>query len=412
MGGVGVAASPAVASPGSPMTQDMPSPQVAARARTGARAVVDTPSGGVGRVLVVGDEQAELRPVADAARLTGHQIRTARSAAEAIEHALVRRPDVIVASRGLPDGDGLDLLADLRALGVGGPMVVTARAPTMEEAIEAVGAGAFRYVPLPVGATELAAILDRALEVGVGHRWASVDARGPGGRRLAGQLDAALAGLKVLYLPVIAATDGRIVGYEALARTPGPPLGHPKALTRAAARLGRLRELGRAVRGQVGEVMARRPEAGDIYINLHPRDLLDPDLLSGDSVPHGFARRVVLEVTERQALKAMRDIRGRVAVLRERGFRISVDNMGSGYAGLNTLAALAPDVVKLDRALVQGAEADATNRRVVRALVGACHDLGMRVVAEGVETEAQREAMTDAGCDLLQGFHFGHPQPL
>lgn len=129
-------------------------------------------------------------------------------------------------------------------------------------------------------------------------------------------------------------------------------------------------------------------------------------------MPHAYARRVVLEVTERQALKAMRDIRGRLAVLRERGFRISIDNMGSGYAGLNTLATLAPDVVKLDRSLVRGVEEDAVNRRVAKALVGACHDLGMRVVAEGVETEAERDVMTEAGCDLLQGFLFGRPQPL
>ncbi len=394
------------------MTQDLSSAQVMTRARRGARAAVDTPSGGAGRVLVVGDDGAALRPVEEAARLAGYRVHQARGAVEAIERALVRRPDVIVASRGLPDGDGLDLLADLRALGVGGPMVVTARAPTMEEAIEAVGAGAFRYVPLPVDAERLRGILDEALRAGFGHRWSTVDARGPGGRRLAAHLDAALAGLRVAYLPVVSAADGRVVGYEALARTPGPPLGHPKALTRAAQRLGRLRELGRAVRGQVGEAMARHPEAGDIYINLHPRDLLDPDLLSGDSVPHAYARRVVLEVTERQALKAMRDIRGRLAVLRERGFRISIDNMGSGYAGLNTLATLAPDVVKLDRSLVRGVEEDAVNRRVAKALVGACHDLGMRVVAEGVETEAERDVMTEAGCDLLQGFLFGRPQPL
>jgi EAL domain-containing protein (putative c-di-GMP-specific phosphodiesterase class I) len=96
-------------------------------------------------------------------------------------------------------------------------------------------------------------------------------------------------------------------------------------------------------------------------------------------------------------------------MLRKRGYRIAVDDLGAGYAALGALATLEPEIVKLDMSLVRDIDQHATKRRVVAAIANLCRELGGRVVAEGVETEAERKACIDSGIDLLQGYLFAKP---
>jgi EAL domain-containing protein (putative c-di-GMP-specific phosphodiesterase class I) len=94
------------------------------------------------------------------------------------------------------------------------------------------------------------------------------------------------------------------------------------------------------------------------------------------------------------------------------GFRIALDDLGAGYAGLTSFAALEPDIVKLDAALTNGAEKEQLKRNLIRSLVGLCKSLGILVVAEGIESEGDRNVVVDLGCDLLQGFLLGRPARL
>ena len=93
------------------------------------------------------------------------------------------------------------------------------------------------------------------------------------------------------------------------------------------------------------------------------------------------------------------------------GFRIAVDDLGAGYAGLTSFAQLEPEVVKLDMALVRGVHQQPTKLTLVRTMITMCRELGMLVVAEGIETPEERDAIVDAGCDLLQGYLFAKPGP-
>src|SRR5262249_54327086 len=142
-------------------------------------------------------------------------------------------------------------------------------------------------------------------------------------------------------------------GYEALLRSGEPSLPHPGAVLDAAERLDRLDQLGRKVRSSAPAPMMERPDAGCLFVNLHTYDLLDPALTSPDSPLAEIAHRVVLEITERASLQAIQDVRERVAVLRHMGFRIAIDDLGAGYAGLTSFAALEPEIVKLDMSLVR-----------------------------------------------------------
>jgi EAL domain-containing protein (putative c-di-GMP-specific phosphodiesterase class I) len=118
---------------------------------------------------------------------------------------------------------------------------------------------------------------------------------------------------------------------------------------------------------------------------------------------------VILEVTERSSFARVPELRDRIKVLRELGYRIAVDDLGAGYAGLTSFAALEPEVVKLDMALVRGVDHEPIKRRLVGSMARLCRELGILVVAEGVETPAERDVLVDLGCDLLQGYLFGRP---
>ena len=90
---------------------------------------------------------------------------------------------------------------------------------------------------------------------------------------------------------------------------------------------------------------------------------------------------------------------------------VAVDDLGAGYAGLASFAQLEPEIVKLDISLVRGVHSSLVKRRLVSSMVTLCQELGSLVVAEGIETEAERDVLVDLGCDLLQGFRFARPGP-
>jgi EAL domain-containing protein (putative c-di-GMP-specific phosphodiesterase class I) len=135
-------------------------------------------------------------------------------------------------------------------------------------------------------------------------------------------------------------------------------------------------------------------------------------LLGLDDPLAARASEVVLEITERASLEGIPDFRSRILNLRDLGYRIAVDDLGAGYAGLNTFAALEPDVVKLDMTLVRNADSEPVKRKLIGSMATLCRDLGIQVVAEGIETKAERDTVVDLGCDLLQGFFIGRPGPL
>ena len=91
------------------------------------------------------------------------------------------------------------------------------------------------------------------------------------------------------------------------------------------------------------------------------------------------------------------------------GFRIALDDLGAGYAGLTSFAQIRPEIVKLDMALVRGIDADPLKRRLVRSVIDVSRDIGTLVVGEGVETDAERDTLVELGCHLLQGYLFGKP---
>lgn len=227
------------------------------------------------------------------------------------------------------------------------------------------------------------------------------------------EFDLALASLYMAYQPIVDCGHDQLFGYEALVRCSPGNLASPPALLAAAESLGRLQDLSRQIRAQVAaNLVAAPPElAGTrVFVNLHAQDLLDPALFAEDAPLTAHAHRIVLEITERTPLEEIPEVLARVGRLRAMGYRIALDDLGAGYSGLSTFAQLEPEVVKLDMALVRQVERSRTKRHIIVAMVQLCEKLNIHVIAEGIETIAERDVLRALGCQLLQGYYFGRPQ--
>jgi EAL domain-containing protein (putative c-di-GMP-specific phosphodiesterase class I) len=221
------------------------------------------------------------------------------------------------------------------------------------------------------------------------------------------RLARALRSLMLFYQPIVRWSDHSVVAHEALVRSTEPGLENPGALFQLARELGRARELARAIRERLATDLETL--SGDVFANLDAGDLFDGALYDPHTSLTPHADRLVLEITERASLEAVPDIRARVTRLRDLGFRIAVDDLGAGYAGLTSLAVLEPEVVKVDMSLVRRVDVEPIRRHVIRSLARLCDKLRCLVVAEGVETSRERDALLSLGCDVQQGFLYASP---
>ncbi|HUS66861.1 MAG TPA: EAL domain-containing protein, partial [Kofleriaceae bacterium] len=119
--------------------------------------------------------------------------------------------------------------------------------------------------------------------------------------------------------------------------------------------------------------------------------------------------RVVLEITERASVAAIEDIHYRVAALREMGYRIAIDDLGAGHDRMQQFTFRDTDFVKLDMSLVRDIDRSEAKRRTVGRILEMCRDQGIQVIGEGIETEGERLALIELGCELLQGYLIARP---
>jgi EAL domain-containing protein (putative c-di-GMP-specific phosphodiesterase class I) len=377
---------------------------------------VDTPSNPEPRVLVVDDDPVVTRSLARVLRGAGFEVETADSGAAAIEHVRRSTFDVVVSDITMPEMDGIELLRAIRAHDLDLPVLLLTGAPALESAIGAVEYGAFKYLTKPAADDELISNVGRASQL---HRLARTkreamslagEGHAPADRAgLEASFESALSSLWMAFQPIVRASEGDIHGYEALLRSNEPALPHPGAVLDAAERLSALDRLGRIVRERAATPMLGADPLALLFVNLHPNDLLDDSLYDTASPIGRLATRTILEITERATLASVPGVRERVAHLRRLGYRIAIDDLGAGYAGLTSFTQLEPDVVKLDMSLVRDVDKNVVKRRVVRSMVSLCRDMGMLVVAEGVETKAECDVLVGLGCDLLQGYLFAKP---
>jgi len=214
-------------------------------------------------------------------------------------------------------------------------------------------------------------------------------------------------GICYLYQPIVDAMSHAIVAFEALCRPNHEAFSGPAALIETAEHAGRVLELGRICRSVSMSPFSQLDDSCVMFVNLHPREI-DTALLHEQPMAD-VAGRIVLEITETAAIADYERVRDVIAALREHGYRIALDDLGAGYAGLNSLALLQPDFVKLDMALIRGIHEKSSSRRLVKHLLEFCMGENIPVIAEGVETEAEHDKVRELGCPLLQGNYLARP---
>jgi EAL domain-containing protein (putative c-di-GMP-specific phosphodiesterase class I) len=373
----------------------------------------------VTEVLVVDDEEQLRRLAQRALSRAGLKVQTAAGGEEALELLRQgRRFDTIVSDLMMPGMDGMQLLREVRQLDLDVPLIFLTGQPSLETVMAAMDQGGYRYLAKPIEHEKLiAAVKDasahhrlallkrKALEVCEAGGWLIEDLED-----LQGRFEHALDKLWVAYQPIVQWSDHSVFGYEALLRSSDGDLSTPGKLLDAAERLGRVQELGSRMREAIAQTAREAPAGALLFANLHALDLTSDDLYSLHSPLAALAERVVLEVTERTALYRVDHLRERIEKLRDLGFRIAVDDLGASHAGLSSFAQLGPDMVKLDISLVRNVETSASKANLIKSMITLCtQELGMRVVCEGVESEAQRDTLQGLGADLLQGYLFGMP---
>lgn len=367
------------------------------------------------RILLIDDEHLILKALTRILGGAGHKVVTAQDGETALKMIEADDYDVVFTDLHMPGINGLELIRTIRNAQYDVPVVILTGNPQVESAIDAVEYGALRYLVKPVDAQTLTKVVGFALQRQRTQRFhkraaqiLSEDARYLQEADPEGQFARAMDSVWMAYQPIVSRSPKEIYAYEALVRTRDPCFPHPGALFSAAERLDRLELIGRTVRTTVAKDFSRAP-VPRLFVNLHSRDLLDDNLIDPASALAQHASAIILEITERADLDHVRGWKGRIAELRKLGYKIAVDDLGAGYAGLNSLATLEPEVVKLDMTLVRDVHREPTKKKLVKVMNQFCAEIGALVVAEGVETRSELETLEGLGCNLFQGYYFAKP---
>jgi len=365
-------------------------------------------------VLIVDDDAGFARSCARLLGGWGYEVEMVLEGSAAVRRAHEREFDVILSDINVPDMSGLQILRSIRQHDRDVPVVLMTGGPALESAREAVECGALSYLIKPISTDQLKDIVARAVQV---HEVArrerqilhSTERQQKEIEHLQARFDRALDGMWMAFQPIVSWSGKTVIAYEALMRSVEPSMRTPLEILKAAETLDQIHTLGRRSRRRLASILREFPDLPGIFVNLHVLDLEDEDLFDPQSPLCAFAPRISFEITERAALERVRGAAERTARLRALGYRIAIDDLGEGYSGLTSFALLEPETVKLDMSLIRGIDVVPMKRKLVRAMATLCRELDARLVAEGVETNAEWEALTDLGVDLLQGFLFAVP---
>lgn len=218
-----------------------------------------------------------------------------------------------------------------------------------------------------------------------------------------------------VFQDIVEMQSQETLGYEALSRGPrGTPLQPPVAMFGAAGRYGLVEELERACRRQTFRDWERLGRPGRrLFMNTVPATIRDPTFLGRGVLDHLGSqlspRLVTLEITEREVIDNLNLYREAMHAFLDLGFSFAIDDLGAGYSGLEIVATLHPSYLKIDMGLVRDIHLKRVNQGVVKAILDVGAGVGATVIAEGIETVEERDALVDLGVRFGQGYLYGRP---
>ena len=228
--------------------------------------------------------------------------------------------------------------------------------------------------------------------------------------------------IRPVFQPIISLRDGSVLGFEALSRVSQPGLfDNVEEMFQSAEELGCIWMLEQVCRRAILHEVHEQMEALDqyhakIFINVSPKVLHD------EKFREGFTReytkrygidteRIVFEVTERERVEDEQSFRQAIDHYKIQHYQIAIDDVGSGYAGLNRICSLTPGYIKLDNALVRDVYKNPIKYAMIKGMVEFSHNSGILLIAEGIETQKEMEMLTDLGVQYGQGYYLAKPEP-
>lgn len=224
--------------------------------------------------------------------------------------------------------------------------------------------------------------------------------------------------IAVLTQPIMDLKSGEIFGWEILTRGPqNTPFYSPTELFDFAYQADLLSKMEFLVIKKTLDEIATRHISEQVFINVTPVSLCHPLFLKHllamlKQYPGISASQVILEITERHAIRNFDYMGGLLAKYRSHGFRFAVDDAGAGYSSLQTISELMPDIIKIDRSLIQNIDTMTVKQSLLRALLDFADNINCQVVAEGIERQEEADVLYDLQVQMGQGFYFARPEPF
>ena len=390
-----------------------------------ARAPHDTSSETSIRVLLADDDPGILDALGRLvdAEESMELVGTAGGADEAATLAAVLRPDIAVVDVRMPGGGGARAAREIRACSPETRVLALSAFDDPKVVLEMLEAGAVGYMIKDASGSEILACIRKSAH---GQAVLSESITGSVVDELVRWLHRPMeesetleekinrvrhmverAEFHTVFQPIIDLRNSSVVGLEALSRFPDRS---PDVWFEDAAAAGLNEELELATLDVALKTAGQLPEGVYLSVNLSPETMMAPRFRE---VLDGFPlNRLVVEVTEHAPVDDYEALDAVVAPLRAEGCRLAVDDVGAGFSSLRHILRLAPDVIKLDISLTRGIDSSPPRRALATALISFASAIGASIVAEGIETQEEVDALHILGVTCGQGYHLSRPQPL
>ncbi|WP_108665715.1 EAL domain-containing protein [Euzebya rosea] len=341
-----------------------------------------------------------------------------------------RAIDLVLLDLSMPGMDGYEVLDMVRSAQDPEaflPILVLTADPTSSARDAALQAGANDFLTRPVDMAEALLRIQNLLRIRRLHvqtmarntelqaelsaRAAAAQRRARAKRAKRAAIDTILSDnrLRMVFQPIMTVDEVTVVGVEALARISHDPRRPPDVWFDEAEAVGRGLELELAA-VQVALAELTNMDEGFMAINVSPGVARTTEFAAALRQVDGS--RIVVELTEHTRVHDEAVLQVELDDIRSRGVRLAVDDAGAGYAGLQRILGLSPDIVKLDVALIRGIDADPARRALATAFVAFTNEIGAMLIAEGIETDAELETLRALGVPWAQGYRLGRPGPM
>jgi EAL domain-containing protein (putative c-di-GMP-specific phosphodiesterase class I) len=379
------------------------------------------------RVLLADDEPGlrtaltELLSHEDRVELIG----TAADAEEAIRIAGSDLPDVALVDVRMPAGGGPHAARGISRVSPRTRVIALSAYEDRANVLEMLRAGAVGYLVKGTAADELVQGIENVAQGGtslsaevmsgvvaeLATQLRREEIEQQADQTLRGEIERFVTGHGVwmVFHRIVELETGEDIGVEALARFGSIPVKPPDQWFAAATALELGLQLELRTMKEALEGLPKIPDQMFLSLNCSHHTAGSPELV--DRLD-GVERRIVLEITEHEAIEDYGALAEALAPLRERGLRVAVDDVGAGYASLRHALQLAPDMVKMDISLTRGIDRDSGRRALAAALISFAGETNMTIVAEGIERAAELDALRELGVRYGQGFYFARPAPL